>query len=530
LYGSTGVRNQVAASVVPAPRILIVDDNAPLRYAVGRTLRQHGFEVLEAATGEEALTAAASEQPDLILLDVNLPDIHGFEVARGLKHDERTRSIPILQISASFVQLEHRMAGLAAGADAYLVEPVEPGELVANIRALLRMRDAEAGLQRTTAMLAAVIEASPLAITVLDRDRVIRRWNPAAERLFGYSAADLVGQDLSAVADEQFQAAFPVDEGLLDRVARNESVSALERRARRRDGTWIDVSIFAAPLPGSPSQGYVAILEDISDRKRYERERSGLLAREREARREAEAANRLKDEFLATLSHELRTPLNAVMGWVRMLQTDALDADGRARALAVIERNAQSQEQLIGDILEVSRIIRGQLRLDMKPVDLVEVVHAAVDSVNPTVVAKRLELTVQLPSGPVVISGDRERLQQILWNLLSNAAKYTPRDGRIVVTISSDPQEVAVAVRDSGVGIAPGVIPHIFERFRQGDSGTTREFGGLGLGLAIVRHLTEAHGGTVHAHSDGLGRGAAFTVTFPLAAPHDAAASTGADA
>ena len=168
-----------------APLILVVDDNPPLRYALGRTLRQHGFDVIDASTGEDALRLGSTEQPDLVLLDVNLPDIHGFDVARRLKAGERTKTIPILQISASFVQMEHRMAGLAAGADAYLVEPVEPGELVANIRALLRMRDAEAGLQRTTAMLAAVVEASPLPIVVFDRDGVIRTWNPAAERLFG---------------------------------------------------------------------------------------------------------------------------------------------------------------------------------------------------------------------------------------------------------------------------------------------------------------------------------------------------------
>ena len=185
-----------------APLILVVDDNSPLRYALGRTLRHHGFEVIDAATGADALRLGDSEQPDLVLLDVNLPDIHGFDVARRLKSGERTKSIPILQISASFVQMQHRMEGLAAGADAYLVEPVEPGELVANIRALLRMRDAEAGLERTTAMLAAVVEASPLPIVVFDRDGMIRTWNPAAERLFGYTSAEIVGR----VADSRWHA------------------------------------------------------------------------------------------------------------------------------------------------------------------------------------------------------------------------------------------------------------------------------------------------------------------------------------
>jgi PAS domain S-box-containing protein len=496
---------------LPTPLILVVDDNAPLRYALGRTLRQHSFEVIEASTGERALELAGAEQPDLVLLDVNLPDIHGFDVARRLKQGERTRSIPILQISASFVQMEHRMEGLAAGADAYLVEPVEPGELVANIRALLRMRDAEAGLQRTTAMLAAVVDASPLAIVVFDRDAIVRTWNPAAERLFGYPASEVVGRPSAGGP-----AAFLSEGGLLERLAVGEATTALDGRAARQDGTPIDVSIFAASLAGTGAAGYVAIVEDVSGRKRYERERAELLAREREARREAEAANRLKDEFLATLSHELRTPLNAIMGWASMLRQQALDDEGRARALEIIERNARSQQQLVNDILEVSRIIRGQLRLDLKPVDVLATVREALESVAPSAAAKHQRIDVELPPEPILVSGDQERLQQVFWNVLSNATKYTPRDGTIRISVAPTSTDVAVTVRDNGIGIAAGMLPHIFERFRQGDAGPTREYGGLGLGLAIVRHLTEAHGGIVRAESDGPGHGAAFTVVLPI--------------
>ena len=367
-----------------APLILVVDDNPPLRYALGRTLRQHGFDVIDASTGEEALRLGATEQPDLVLLDVNLPDIHGFDVARRLKAGERTKTIPILQISASFVQMEHRMEGLAAGADAYLVEPVEPGELVANIRALLRMRDAEAGLQRTTAMLAAVVEASPLPIVVFDRDGVIRTWNPAAERLFGYTAQEMVGRTDGAAGP-----AILADATILAHLQRGESVNGQEQRYERKDGTRLDVCVFAAPLDRSSAPGHVAILEDISGRKLFEQERADLLTREQDTRREAEAANRLKDEFLATLSHELRTPLNAIMGWASMLKQDALDAGGRERALEIIERNARSQQQLINDILDVSKIIRGQLRLELQPVNVVESVRAVIESVRPTAQAKR---------------------------------------------------------------------------------------------------------------------------------------------
>ena len=495
-----------------APLILVVDDNGPLRYALGRTLKQHGFDVLDASTGTEALQLADSEQPDLVLLDVNLPDIHGFDVARKLKQGEQTRSIPILQISASFVQMEHRMEGLAAGADAYLVEPVEPGELVANIRALLRMRDAEAGLQRTTAMLAAVVDASPLAIIVFDEDGRIRSWNPAAERLFGYTADEMIGRIGTAAG-----VPMVADAAILDRLAAGEAVNGLEQSHQRKDGTGIEVSLFAAPLERGSQRGYVAIVEDVSGRKAFERERAGLLARERDARREAEAANRLKDEFLATLSHELRTPLNAIMGWASMLRLGTLDDDGRRRAIETIERNARSQRQLINDILDVSKIIRGNLRLDLRPVDLGDSLRAAVDSVAPTAEAKEQALIARLPETPLPVAGDPERLQQIFWNIISNALKYTPRGGTIEIGVVAGTHEVDVTVRDTGVGIDADVLPHIFERFRQGEGGTTREFGGLGLGLAIVRHLVDMHGGAVHAESAGAGRGALFTVTLPIA-------------
>jgi PAS domain S-box-containing protein len=494
-----------------APLILVVDDNPPLRYALGRTLRQHGFDVIDAATGEDALRLGAAELPDLVLLDVNLPDIHGFDVARRLKESERTRAIPILQISASFVQMEHRMEGLAAGADAYLVEPVEPGELVANIRALLRMRDAEAGLQRTTAMFAAVVEAAPLAIVVFDRDGNIRTWNPAAERLLGYDAEEMVGQTADAVG-------VLADATIVARLNQGEAVNGFEQCHVRKDGSEIEVSLFAAPLDQSATPGYVAILEDISGRKRFERERGELLTRERDARREAEAANRLKDEFLATLSHELRTPLNAILGWASMLKQNALDQEGRTRALEIIDRNARSQQQLINDILDVSKIIRGQLRLDLRPVNLVDALHAALESVAPTADAKRQTLTVRVPDEPVLVAGDAERLQQIFWNLVTNAVKYTPREGSISVLLLRHEGDVEVTVQDSGVGITAEVLPHVFERFRQGEGGPAREFGGLGLGLAIVRHLTEMHGGTVRARSEGAGRGASFTVALPTIA------------
>jgi signal transduction histidine kinase/CheY-like chemotaxis protein len=238
-----------------------------------------------------------------------------------------------------------------------------------------------------------------------------------------------------------------------------------------------------------------------------------------EARREAENANRAKDEFLATLSHELRTPLNAILGWARMLSEDILDGEAKQRAIETIHRNARIQAQLIDDILDVSRIISGKLKLETRPVELGEVIESAIESVLPAAQAKEIRLQRILDSGgDSMISGDPNRLQQVIWNLLSNAVKFTPRGGRVQIRLERVNSHVEVIVTDTGIGISPPVLPFIFDRFRQADSATTRQHGGLGLGLAIVRHLIEMHGGTVEAESAGDGTGSTFTVKLPLIA------------
>ena len=246
-----------------------------------------------------------------------------------------------------------------------------------------------------------------------------------------------------------------------------------------------------------------------------EREREALLAREREARTEAQAANVAKDEFLATLSHELRTPLNAILGWTRMLRSGQLNADRETHALEVIERNARSQAGLIEDLLDVSRIIAGKLRLDLRPVDLAAVVHATLDETRHAAEAKHVELHDRFDATGRVM-GDADRLRQVVMNLLSNAVKFTPAGGRIDVILGTDGPAMVLTVRDTGIGISPAFLPHVFDRFRQADSTSTRAHGGMGLGLAIVRHLVELMGGSVRADSPGEGQGATFTVTLPL--------------
>jgi len=248
-------------------------------------------------------------------------------------------------------------------------------------------------------------------------------------------------------------------------------------------------------------------------------ERQTLLEREQAARAEAEHANRAKDEFIATLSHELRTPLNSVLGWARLLRSGRLDEAGSRQAVEAIERGATTQAQIVDDLLDVSRIVRGELRLDVRPVDLRPVIEAAVDTVRPAARARDIAIEVNLPPRAAPVSGDAGRLQQIAWNLLANAIKFTPPGGRVEVRLEQLPEAVEIAVRDDGQGVPPEFLPHLFERFRQLDSSTTRAHGGLGLGLAIVRHLVEAHGGTVAGDSPGPGQGSTFTVRLPVIQP-----------
>lgn len=269
--------------------------------------------------------------------------------------------------------------------------------------------------------------------------------------------------------------------------------------------------------------GTLTIIEDVSERVAREAElqaqietRTRLLASEKLARSEAERANRLKDEFLATISHELRNPLNAIMGWAHMLRLGKLNDANAERAVETIYRNAKSQSQLIADLLDVSRIISGKLRLDVRTVDLIHIINAAIDSIRPAADAKGIRLQTLLDSSSGPISGDADRLQQIVWNLLTNAVKFTPKGGKIQIKLHRVDSHVEILVSDSGVGISKEFLPYVFDRFRQGDASTTRIHGGLGLGLSIVRQLVDLHGGSVTVESEGEGKGATFTITLPF--------------
>jgi signal transduction histidine kinase/response regulator RpfG family c-di-GMP phosphodiesterase len=283
--------------------------------------------------------------------------------------------------------------------------------------------------------------------------------------------------------------------------------------------TQVSVAYENARLYTEAQRHADALRQEIAERRQAEEERARMLVREQAARAEAELANRTKDEFLATLSHELRTPLTAILGWSHLLRSGKFDGEGVLRGLETIERNARSQSQLIDDLLDVSRIITGKLTLDVRPVDLVAVVGAVVESTRPAAEAKGIELSVELDPAAARISGDAGRLQQVVWNLLSNAVKFTPERGRVLTRLERAGEGARLTVSDTGQGIEPRFLPHVFERFRQADGTTTRQHGGLGLGLAIARHLVELHGGKIEAHSDGENMGTTFTVTLPSVGP-----------
>ena len=367
--------------------------------------------------------------------------------------------------------------------------------------------------ERIASHLAAIVESSDDAIISKTLEGIILTWNKGAERIFGYESNEVIGKSVLILIPRERADEEPI---ILQKLQRGERIDHYETVRVAKDGRRIDISLTISPIKDDAGRiiAVSKIARDITEQRRIDNEREQLLSRERLARAEAETANRMKDEFLATVSHELRTPLNAIIGWSHLLSTGRIEGNMAGRAVEAIERNARAQAQLVEDILDVSRIISGKLHLKLGPVDLVSVINAAIDSVQLAADSKGIHFEMTLDLSVRRISGDAGRLQQVLWNLLSNAIKFTPQDGLIHVCLEHVDSRVQISVRDNGPGISPEFLPYIFDRFRQADGTSTRRHGGLGLGLAIVRHLVELHGGTVHAESS-PGRGATFTLRLP---------------
>ncbi|MEW6209759.1 MAG: response regulator [Acidobacteriota bacterium] len=621
--------------------ILNVEDYGASREATSELLRREGFTVVEAVTGAEALQLVKTVQPRMVLLDVKLPDISGLEVCRRIKADYATASIPVLQVSASYVTGRDRVRSLESGADAYLIKPVESEELIATIRALLRMREAEEARRESEARYQLLFEGNSLPTVIFDLETLrFLAINEAAVRHYGFSREEFLSMTISDIRPSQDTPAMEdfVSSGLntipnaaqwkhlkkdgtiieveivwhelifrgrhallflakdvterkqarealqeseerfrmmadtapvmiwvsgadklctffnkpwldftgrtmdqemgegwaegihpedYDRCLNEYSLAfdarrkfSLEFRLRRHDGRYRWVLNEGVPRFSSDGRfaGYIGSCIDITERKRVEAEREELLVKEQRAREEAQAANRAKDEFIAVVSHELRAPLNAMLGWARILRSTRVDEATLSHAIEIIERSARTQSKLIEDLLDTSRIVSGKLRLDIRPVELRSVIENAAQVLHPAAEARGIDIRLRFDVEREIITGDADRLQQIVWNLLSNAIKFTPNGGRVEVLLQRADPHVRLTVTDTGKGISPEYLPYIFDRFHQADASSTRRYGGLGLGLSLVRHLVELHGGTVCAESDGEGRGATFTVNLPLRA------------
>jgi len=488
--------------------ILVVDDHDPSRYATVRILRSAGFRVVEATTGAEAL-AAAADPVDLVVLDVNLPDIDGFEVCRRLRARPATADLPVTYLSATFTNSSDRRLGMEVGADSYLTHPADPTALVATVRALLFARQALATRRAASARFRAIFDGAPTGMAILDAQLRMVETNPALCELLGlvrkhpatYTVDQLVsdGESSSLAALRAALAGGRAWSGVLT-AHRDTAVTELE---------W-------TVSPDPDGDQFIAMVTDVTLRRQWESRQQRSLASERAARAEAELSNELKDQFLATLSHELRNPLGAILGWARILKRMPNLPPLVGQGIDAIDRNATVQSHLISDLLDFAGIRFGKMRLELETFDPSRAVTGAVETMQHQAQQKGIDLVTQLHPEQVMVTGDPSRLQQVVWNLLTNAIKFTPSGGRIQVSTSADTENWMVAVADSGTGISPEFLPRLFDRFSQQDSTKTKRFAGLGIGLSIVRHLVHLHGGTIQAQSEGANKGATFTVSIPL--------------
>ncbi|MGQ0763959.1 MAG: PAS domain S-box protein [Acidobacteriota bacterium] len=391
----------------------------------------------------------------------------------------------------------------------------ENGEFV-HTRCFTRDITEQLRAEKALRHLAAIVETTDDAVISKDLNGIITSWNPAAERLYGYKTEEVAGKPIAILIPPE----WPDEEHkILARLRRGERIDHYETVRVAKDGRRVDVSLTVSPIHDATGKiiGASKIARDITEQKRTQEEIARLLAAERAARQDAQVASRTKDEFIATLSHELRTPLTAMLGWLTILRGHKLDKKTTEHAIETIERNAKAQAQLIEDLVDISRIVGGKLNLEVMPTELMPVVDAAIEVVRPAADAKEIAIEVNYDATVGPVAGDASRLQQIIWNLLSNAVKFTPKGGRVSIDFRGQNGFAEVVVSDTGIGISADFLPHVFERFRQAESTATRSHRGMGLGLAIVRHLIELHGGTVTAASNGENRGSTFTIQLPLA-------------
>jgi signal transduction histidine kinase len=503
--------------------ILNVNDDEATRDGLSRSLRGAGYEVREASSGHEAL-ALAREAPCLIILDTTLPDVDGSEVCRRLKADPHTAAIPVLQTSATDVPAAGRAVGLDSGADGYLVQPVEPTELVATVRALLRAQEAEAGLRHASTEWQRTFDAIAESAAILRTDGQVLRTNRALLGLMRAPDADVVGRGVRAL----FRERLGIDDPILDL----SSASHPERRTSdvRSGDRWFRLVIDPIVDERGQPDRFVLVMTDITSL-------CDLADAERRRADELREDKHRKDEFLAMLAHELRNPLNAIAAAAALQQHVAVDDAYRSRIATTVSRQVRKLSRLVDDLLDVSRLTRGRVQLQKEATDLRTVLHDVEQMARPALDARHQPLRFDLPAEPVMVHGDSLRLAQAFACLLSNASKFSDVGRPILVRCEIDgqvdrPPVATVRVVDEGVGIEATHLTRIFEPFVQGETTLARSEGGLGVGLTIARRMVELHDGDITASSAGLGRGTEVRVTLPMVAvppeaPHSAPALDG---
>ena len=540
-------------------RILIVDDDARNLDALEVMLESSGCSFVRAQSGDEALIAMLQYDFAAIILDIRMPGMNGIELAHLVKQRRRTRDVPILFLTAHLVDDADVLRGYGVGAVDYLSKPLNADilrskvavfvELFRKTRQLaainaalqteaverhraqqalaqanqeLELRVAERtaaltvahrGVRENEERLRLAMDVAQMAAWEWDVDAGRITWSTDPEALFGFPAGAF-GPELRVT-----RAVHPEDKARVEAAVSSALATGLyecEYRVVRPSAAvvWVTERGQVLRRGDGTVEKIVGVSRDVSAQRRAEQEGERLLVREREARDEAERQSRFKDEFLATLSHELRTPINAILGWLSILSRGEAVRDP-AKAIAVIQRNAQMQAKLIEDLLEMNKLTSGTARLDVALVDVKSTVDNALQALQPTAEAKGIRLTADIDPAVPQMAADGRRLQQVIWNLVHNAIKFTPDQGGVEVAVTRTSTSVQIRVTDNGQGISPDFLPYVFDRFRQADSSATRGAWGLGIGLSIAKHIVELHGGTIVATSGGSGQGSTFIVHLP---------------
>lgn len=506
-------------------RILVVDDDRVDRMTVQRALRAAPLlahvVVLEATTVAEAREVLARAKVDCVLLDFQLPGTSGLELLESIR--ETHRSLPVVMLTGQGDQ-QTAVDAMRAGAADYLAKSqLDPERLERSILQAIRVKEAERAATVARERLEAaeqryrfLAESIPQMVWVTDSELEIEYVNRRWVEYTGLDMNEAKGEGwLSIVHPDDRETVVARWNAARATAAPFESLARLRRAT---DGQYRWHLSRAEPHGTGSSARWFGTTTDLEEQKRAEAELVRIKEAAEADRLRAEEANRAKDQFLAVLSHELRTPLNSILGWISILRGPGAAGETVARGLATIDRNARAQAQLIEDLLDVSRIVAGKLVIDARPVDIRDIAAASLETVRPMAAAKNIALDTHVVASPLVVHGDGARLQQVIWNLLVNAVKFTPDGGNVVLRVEKNGDRAVVRVADTGEGIAPSFLPRMFDRFLQADASFTRTKGGLGLGLSIVKHLVERHGGDIAATSAGPGQGATFTVSLPLAA------------